>query len=590
MFRFLVFAFVLLLGALPSLAEKRTAFIVGNADYANAGPLANPVNDARLVAETLEGLGFEVTLATDLTRAGLASEFSAFLDRTEGADVTLFYYAGHGMQFEGQNYLLGVDAALRSAFDVQSEALPLNRIVQMLEERARAALVFIDACRDNPLATEFYTQNFSPTRALATRGLAPMAGRFQGSMLMFAASPGQVAYDGASGNSPFTAALAKHLPTENVEILTLMKRVIRDVKADTEDKQVPTVTNDLALEVYLNLAAGGEGAAIAAAQEEAIFEAALAINTERAWDIYLKRYPAGSMRDLALTAREELTAAALAGAPGSVVAESGQITVAREAAASAEQSLGLSKEDAQAVQAALNARGYDAGPEDSVIGTRTRRAIADFQAAAGLPSTGVVTAGTAEALNIELDVAETSSVPIVSSSNARRYDPKTLALLETDPRLLKAATALAGKEFVYGFFEDRLFIGVLTWCCARIDGANALAKRSGGHLATLTTPEENDFVFRLVKDDKRFWRDNGDNSYVGPTFGLQQTEGAREPDGGWGWVTGEPADWIPWFPSQPNNSGEGQAVMAAFFNEPPIPYNRWADAHVVHTGIIIEID
>ena len=601
MLRTLFIICVLMLGALPAVAEKRTAFVVGNAGYVNAQPLANPVSDARLVAETLDKLGFEVRLATDLTRSGLAAEFSAFLDETEGADLTLFYYAGHGMQFEGRNYLLGTDAALKSAFDVQSEALPLDRIVQMLEERSRAALVFVDACRDNPLATDFYSQNYSPTRALATRGLAPMTGRFQGSMLMFAASPGQVAFDGTSGNSPFTNALARHLPTENVEILTLMKRVIRDVKAETKNKQVPTVTTDLALEVYLSLGEDGQGNAIAAAQEEAIFEAALAINTERAWDIYLNRFPNGSMRDLALSALEELTAAVLASAPGSVVSDSGRVEVAQESAISIERSLGLSTDDARLVQAALNARGYDAGQEDGVIGQRTRRAIADFQVATKLPSTGVITRGTAEALGVNLIDPEESDLVVYTSKDARRYDPKQLALIESDKRLLNAAQVLKGKDLVYGFFDGRVYVAVLTWGNIDWDGAVALSEAAGGHLVTLTTSQENDFVFSLVSQDDRFWMKTNVGTRlseaVGPHIGLYQPPGSREPAGGWRWVTDEPLNYTNWKPNNLDNYADREH-LATFYNNEPYqggvantpPSPQWNDIGAGIRSIIIEIE
>ncbi|WP_171133911.1 caspase family protein [Ruegeria sp. HKCCA6707] len=592
---------VLVFGALPALAEKRTAFVVGNADYANALPLANPVSDARLVAETLGRLGFEVTLATDLKRSELAAEFSAFLNETEGAELTLFYYAGHGMQFEGRNYLLGTDAALQSAFDVQSEALPLDRIVKMLEEKSRAALVFIDACRDNPLATDFYTKNYSPTRALTTRGLAPMTGRFQGSMLMFAASPGQVAYDGTSGNSPFTEALARHLPTENVEILTLMKRVIRDVKADTENNQVPTVTNDLALEVYLNLGEDGQGAVIASAQEEAIFEAAMAINTERAWDIYLKRFPKGSLSELALAAREELTAQLLAQAPGSEVTDSGRVTVSREAAASAERTLGLSTEDARIVQAALNERGYNAGSEDGVIGQQTRRAIADFQAAAKLPSTGVVTRGTAEALGVPLTAPEESDRVIYASKDARKYDLQQLALIETDERLLAAVRVLSGKDLVYGFFDGRVYIAALIWENISWDDALALSEAAGGHLVTLTSPAENSFVFNLISEDDRFWRQTNVGTRlseaVGPHIGLYQPPGSREPAGGWRWVTGEPLNYTNWMPNNLDNYADREH-RATFYNNEPYraragrtpPSPQWNDIQTGIRSFIIEIE
>lgn len=601
MLRAFIIVCLLTFGALPAIAEKRTAFVVGNANYANAFPLENPVSDAHLVAETLGGLGFDVTLATDLKRSELAAQFSAFLNETKGADLTLFYYAGHGMQFEGRNYLLGTDAALQSTFDVQSEALPLDRIVKMLEEKSRAALVFIDACRDNPLATDFYTQNYSPTRALTTHGLAPMTGRFQGSMLMFAASPGQVAYDGTSGNSPFTEALARHLPTENVEILTLMKRVIRDVKAETEDKQVPTVTNDLALEVYLNLGEDNQGGVIAAAQEEAIFEAALAINTERAWDIYLKRFPRGSMRDLALAAREELTAQVLAQAPGGVVSDSGRVTVLRETAAAAERTLGLSTEDARTVQAALNARGYNAGSEDGVIGQRMRRAIADFQAAAKLPSTGVVTRGTAEALGVTLTVPEESDRVVYASKDARRYDPKQLALIETDERLLNAVRVLSGKDLVYGFFDGRVYVAVLIWGHMDWDDALALSNAAGGHLVTLASPAENSFVFNLISEDDRFWLQTNSGTRlsesVGPHIGLFQPPGSREPAGGWRWVTDEPLNYTNWMPNNLDNYADREHRATYYNNEPyragagkTPPSPQWNDIDINVRSIIIEIE
>lgn len=589
MIRFLLAIFLFSVPT-ATVAEIRAAFVVGNSAYEHAASLANPEKDAKLISETLGGLGFKVSTHYDLSREDLGRSLARFLSENSDADLTLFYFAGHGMQYEGQNYLVGTDARLETEFDIEGETVALDKVVRLIRKKSKAALIFVDACRDNPLASQFYRDNFSQTRALASRGLAPVGQKYQGAMMMFAASPGQVAYDGTSGNSPFALALAKHLPAANVEVLSLMKRVIRDVKRDTDDLQTPIVSNDLTQDIYLNLSATDEGTALALSMEQDLFDAAMAINSQRSWDIFLERFPDGVMREMAVAAREEIAAARLAEASGTTFEAGAAVEVGRDVANQAEANLGLTRDDARKIQAALNFRGFAAGSEDGQIGRRTRKAIADFQAAEGLPSTGVVTAGTAEALKVELTAAETSSVPIVSSSNARRYDPKTLAILETDPRLMKAASVLADKELVYGFYEDRLYVGVLTWCCHRSDAANALAEQAGGHLATLTTPEENNFVFRLIKDDKRFWRDHGDNSYVGPTFGLYQTEGAREPDGGWVWVTGEPNDWIPWYPGQPNNSGGGQAIMAQFFNNPPIPDNRWADTHLVHTGIVIEIE
>lgn len=240
--------------ASPAFAESRAAFIVGNSHYENTRPLPNPTRDADLVASTLRALNFDVSLHHDLTRAGFAEALSDFLNENADVDVTFFYYAGHGIQFDGDNYLLGTDASLRSEFDIASETIALNDVVEVLERRSKAALVFVDACRDNPLARSFFQANFPQTRSVDTRGLAPMQSTFDGTMLVFAASPGQVAYDGDGSNSPFTLALARHLPAENVEVLSLMKRVIRDVRNLTGGLQNPTVTNDLSTDVYLRKA------------------------------------------------------------------------------------------------------------------------------------------------------------------------------------------------------------------------------------------------------------------------------------------------------------------------------------------------
>ena len=185
-----------------SFAETRVAFVVGNSNYDHASLLANPVSDAALVAKTLSGIGFDVTSHTNLTRQGFANAFAAFLRDTRDADVTVFYFAGHGMQFDGENYLIGIDAELATEFDIEGETISLKRIVETLQRNSKAALVFVDACRDNPLSASFYRRNYSETRALTTRGLARVNTPLDGSMLLFAAAPGQVAFDGGGVDAP----------------------------------------------------------------------------------------------------------------------------------------------------------------------------------------------------------------------------------------------------------------------------------------------------------------------------------------------------------------------------------------------------
>lgn len=578
-------------------ADKRVAFLVGNANYEHAPSLDNPIKDTELIAATLTELDFDVSVFSNLNRDQIGRELSIFLSNTEGADVTLFYFAGHGLQYDGENFLVGTDTKLETEFDIASEALNLSKVIELLERNSRAALIFIDACRDNPLANAFYAQNFSQTRALMTRGLAPMTRSFQGSMITFSASPGQVAYDGEGANSPFAAALARHLPTENLEVLSLMKRVIRDVKAETGDLQTPMVTNDLTAEIYMRLG-GGEGAVLALQQEEALFEAANDLASLRAWDVFLEKYPNGVFSEMAYAARELLQAEEIAENVGVEVAQLAPQSINRDISAGIEAQIGLSRDDNRAVQTALNTRGYDAGPEDGILGTRTRRAIASYQLSVGLPATGVVTKGTAAKLGLEIDNPENSDMPVVSSQDARRYDPEKLGLVESDERLLKAAKALQGKEFRYGFFDDSLYLAVLDWSNPGFEGASKVAERAGGYVVTINSEAENRFIARLTLSDERLWRPNGKRSFMfGPMIGLHQLPNSREPSGGWVWASGETPAYSSWDPYEPTNHNNNESI-AVFF----IPYNefssyrarprplKWGDVSGGRRSYVIEVD
>ncbi len=593
---------------LPAIAETRVAFLVGNANYRHADALDNPHNDINIVAQSLSDLGFEVVLHFDLERREIGKQLSRFLSSTTDADVTLFYFAGHGMQFKGQNYVLGTDAKLESEFDIEAEALNLQLITNQLELHSRAALLFIDACRDNPIATEFYERNFSENAARMNRGLAPVNLAFQGTMLTFSASPGEVAYDGLGDTSPFAAAVARHLPAENVEVLSSIKRVIRDVRAATGNLQTPIVTNDLAQEIYLKRGEDGEAAAIAYREEERLFEAASSINAPRIWDVFFNRFPDGSFREAAFAARERSVAVELLTIEGSVssmnevdraVSASRQLKVSTKALDLVESGENLKVEDIRRAQEALKSRGHQAGSSDGILGAGTRRALADFQLASGLPSTGALTAGTAAALGLEVSIAEPNNEVLISSINAKKYDPLQLALFENDSRLLRAVEALRDYELVYGVFNGHLYIGVITWQIGSYESAMDLAASAGGYLATMTSSAENRFVYDLVRHDLRFWKRHSDgrSTSFGPTFGLYQLEGAREPDGGWVWVTGEPYQFTNWLPGSPIN-WDNKARYASFIwdrwprkiPEPVQTAPTWHDMQNAQRSIVIEID
>ncbi len=597
MFRLLILCVVCLSAAAH--ADTRVAFVVGNSDYAHAAALRNPGNDASLIAETLTQLDFTVDLQFDQSRADLGRNLSAFVKTHKGADVMLFYFAGHGMQFDGKNYLIPVDAALASEFDIEGETISLDRVMGLMQRSAKASLVFIDACRDNPLANAFYTQNFSETRAMMTRGLAPVQNSSDGAMVVFSASPGQVAFDGEGANSIFAESLARHLGTENAEVLSLMKRVIRDVKGGTGDKQTPMVTNDLVTEIYLNLGTGGAGAALAFKQEEVIFEAAVSIGTRRTWDIYLDKYPNGNFREIALAEVARLGAIEMAEASGTEIQDDNSVEVTREVALDVESKLGLSREDNRAIQQALLDRGYDPGSADGVVGRRTRQAIADFQAFVNLPITGVITKATATALGVSLEDAEESSIALVASRNARLYDPEQLAIIETDKRLIEAAKALVGKEFVYGYHQDHLYIAVQTWRLMSPEEATRYAERAGGYLATISDARENQFIFDLVKNDQRFWHKHtrGHSTTFGPSIGLIQRPGSLEPAGGWAWVTGEPVTYQNWSPGEPGNNNNDEDFASFIWDLWPRNSNRkhgtapqWGDLPHSPKSLVIEIE
>lgn len=584
----------------PAFAEVRVAFLVGNSAYEHATPLRNPQADVELIATSLEALDFEVTTHLDLTRREIGARFSTFLRENSGADVTLFYFAGHGMQFNNRNFLLGTDAQFDTEFDIEAEALDLEQVTDMLVRNSKAAMVFIDACRNNPLATDFYTRNFSANRAALSQGLATPNFTFNGTMVTFSASPGQVAFDGEGDNSPFAIALARHLPAEDVEVLSLMKRVTGDVLRDTQNQQTPMVMNDLVTEIYLRRGDGDEAALIAYREEESLFDAARAINTSRTWDIYFQKYPNGRFHQDAIAAREQATVMDMASASGVQyrINTREALNLSLDAVRQVENEFGLTRDDIRSVQTALSERGHYSGVIDGLLGSGTRGALADFQLTMDLPSTGAITKGTAQALNVALEAVERDDAQFFSSRNARRYDPLQLALFEDDRRLLRAVEALRRYELLYGYFEGRLYIAALTYQNMSFEAAQALAQRAGGYLATISSAAENTFLYNLVRDDRRMWRDCSVCPDVfGPSFGLYQLEGSREPDGGFVWVTGEPVTYTNWADGEPGNHGGDEYFVAFQYGayrpgSQATSYSdsKWGDMQSSTQTLLIEIE
>lgn len=242
---------------LPADAARRVALVVGNGEYVHSPPLTNTRNDAEAISAELKQAGFEVTTALDQDKPALRETLDTFYEALTGADAALFFYAGHGMQFNGVNYIVPVDARLTSPTRVSDETVALDELLEYMQKGARLSLVFLDACRDNPLAVELQRKVSGASRtASVSRGLGRVNAN-PDSLVVFAASAGKTAADGDGQHSPFTTALLKHMLTPDIEVDTMLRRVGRDVVAATDGAQVPERWSKLNNEFYFKADASG---------------------------------------------------------------------------------------------------------------------------------------------------------------------------------------------------------------------------------------------------------------------------------------------------------------------------------------------
>lgn len=285
--------------------EQRVALVIGNAAYADA-PLDNAVNDARLIARTLEQAGFKVTLAVDITRAAMLRAMQQFGDRLGAQSVAVLYYAGHAVQLRDRNFLIPVDGEIGNEDDVVLHGVDVNYMLERMgKARSRVNVVILDACRDNPAAKR---------AGQLARGLAPMDAPI-GTFLAFATAPGKAAPDNAGGgsNSAYSASLARHMLERGVAIEILFKRVREDVLHQTRQLQVPWEHSSLTGEFSFVPGVAAVAATPAAGQRDAEFalwqraEASSRADESRA---YLRQYPEGRYADAARSRIEALAAPA----------------------------------------------------------------------------------------------------------------------------------------------------------------------------------------------------------------------------------------------------------------------------------------
>lgn len=236
--------------AAASASEQRVALVIGNSAYRNAAVLDNPKNDASDMAAAMEKLGFKVIRGIDLDKSGMDRTIRQFAEALKGAGMGLFYYAGHGLQVSGRNYLVPIDAELKTAESLDFEMVGLDVVQRIMEAATETNVLFLDACRDNPLSRNLARAMGTRSAAIGHGLSAQEAGA--GTLISFSTQPGNVALDGTgTRNSPYAAALTKHITAEGKGLAGLLLQVRRDVMAATGKRQIPWEHSALVAEIVL---------------------------------------------------------------------------------------------------------------------------------------------------------------------------------------------------------------------------------------------------------------------------------------------------------------------------------------------------
>jgi uncharacterized caspase-like protein len=390
----IVSLFCMLFAADAAKADRRVAFVVGNGTYKNVSPLPNPPIDAKSMAGVLRNVGFEVVEGTNLTRDKMTERLLEFGKKAQGADIALFFYAGHGIAINGTNYLLPVDADIKSEMDVKlGAAINIDVTLDQTMGDAKVKLVFLDACRDNPFAAKI--RSSSATRSVSVQsGLAEMKSG-EGTLIAFATGPGQTALDGQEGtNSPFTRALMANVATPGVEIQQAMTKVRAQVNEETNKGQLPWGHTNLIGSVYLNptgapAATGTVAAAPTTAGSDVELEFWRSIkesNKPEELKAYLTNYPNGQFRSIAL-ARVASLESAPSTATRTLSPGVDPATLTEPANQTTEDQIGLDKGKRRDVQHRLTGLGFDT-KQTGVFDDPTRAVITRWQAARGYPQSG----------------------------------------------------------------------------------------------------------------------------------------------------------------------------------------------------------
>lgn len=405
--------FAIWLGCASAHAERRVALVIGNSAYKSAPRLSNPVNDATLVGGMLRKAGFDlVEVRLDLNAAEMRRALRDFGGRTREADVAVVYYAGHGIELDGTNYLIPTDATLETDSDVLDETLPLERALFAVEPARQLRLVILDACRDNPFSKTM--KRTIAARAIG-RGLAKVEPTSPNTMIAFAAKAGSTASDGDSKNSPFAAALVERLPTPGLDLRKAFGFVRDDVLKNTGYKQEPYVYgslggDDVSLVPVKPVVAGPQANPDSEIRRD--YELALQLGTREGWTAFLNRFPSGFYADLAK------------GQLNKIAAEETRATAADKARHAEEEKVRLTAERAKKVEQDKAAAAAKAA-EDARIAAEKAKQVEEAKAAAAEQRRKEAEAATAKQA-AEKQASEPQVAAVAPSST-----PPTLSLQVT---------------------------------------------------------------------------------------------------------------------------------------------------------------
>ncbi|WP_170604913.1 caspase family protein [Ruegeria arenilitoris] len=619
---------------------ERVALVIGNGNYNHVANLPNAQNDASDISSALSRIGFDVDYSLDLDFRGMRVALRDFAKRAENADIALIYFAGHGIEIDGVNYIIPVNAELQSDKDVSFEAIRLDTVVTSLSSSEGLKIVLVDACRNNPFLSTM-------TRTNSTRSIGSGLGRIDpsGVLVSYAAKGGTLALDGEGRNSPYAEALLQHIEEPGLELGKMFRKVRDTVFELTEGYQEPFTYGSLPSEdiflvpaiaskqnadllaeafakadrsqsladwnIFLERFANehdhplyelGKLRQAALSQLDArktndnrrpnaltdeltLFAAAESLDFPRAWALYFDRYPNGAMAKSAKLQENVSFLNALRDRVwGRYRNLNGGNALTQEMLQTAMEMIDLDEGQVTRIQNALTYGRIGFVGIDGKYGPKTRNGIEKFQERRSLPVSGLPTRATLYALTQTGGWGSSgrleydASIFPTSGPLARVLDPQAVALLEQDHRLDRVLSVFPGREIIYGYFQGRLYVATNLGTTIGSSDLRVLEEKTEGSLIEIDSREEEEFIRELVRFDQKLWGTTSIRNNKGPAIGLQQKQG------NWLWRSGRELEYTNWAPGQPERVLEASPLDESYGRLVPLERTGGNNTRVERIG------